>query len=76
MALAGIFALFHGHAHGSEIPLAASPVEYALGFILATATLHGIGIALGNKMQNNTLPLQRLSGLAVAMTGVWLMLGS
>ncbi|HUW29567.1 MAG TPA: HupE/UreJ family protein [Sulfuriferula sp.] len=72
--LVGIFALFHGHAHGAELPLAASPVEYALGFILATAALHGIGIALGNYMKNGSLPLLQLSGAAVAATGVWLML--
>ena len=72
--LVGIFALFHGHAHGAELPLAASPVEYALGFILATAALHGIGIALGNHMKKGSLPLLQLSGAAVAATGVWLML--
>lgn len=72
--LVGIFALFHGHAHGAELPLAASPVEYALGFILATAALHGIGIALGNHMKKGSLPLLQLSGAAVAATGFWLML--
>lgn len=72
--LVGIFALFHGHAHGTELPLAASPVEYALGFILATAALHGIGIALGSYMKKGSLPLLQLSGAAVAATGVWLML--
>lgn len=74
MALAGIFALFHGHAHGTEIPLAASPVAYALGFVLATAALHGIGIVLGKYMKHGALPLMQLSGAAVAATGVWLVL--
>lgn len=74
--LVGTFALFHGHAHGTELPLAASPVEYALGFILATAVLHGIGIILGKYMKNSALPWLQLSGAAVAATGVWLMFSS
>jgi urease accessory protein len=43
----GAFAIFHGHAHGSELPSAASPVAYALGFVIATGTLHLIGIGFG-----------------------------
>lgn len=45
MAIAAGFALFHGYAHGQEMPLAALPALYALGFVLATVCLHGIGIA-------------------------------
>ena len=45
MAVAAGFALFHGYAHGLEMPRAASPALYALGFVLASATLHGVGIA-------------------------------
>jgi len=45
-AIAGLFAFFHGHAHGVEAA-AASPIPYAAGFSLATAALHAIGIALG-----------------------------
>ncbi len=44
--LAGLFAIFHGHAHGAEMP-DASGLAYAAGFMLATALLHGVGIALG-----------------------------
>lgn len=47
MALAGAFALFHGHAHGAEMPAGASAFTYAAGFVAATAMLHGIGIAIG-----------------------------
>jgi urease accessory protein len=47
MALVGLFAIFHGHAHGAEMPLDLSGYEYAAGFLLATALLHGAGIALG-----------------------------
>jgi urease accessory protein len=46
MSIVGLFALFHGHAHGSEIQLDASPAFYALGFVIATGTLHVIGIML------------------------------
>ena len=45
MALVGVFAVFHGHAHGAEMPATASGFEYALGFIAATALLHAGGIA-------------------------------
>ncbi len=41
----GAFAVLHGHAHGTEVPETASGIEYMAGFALATATLHGIGIA-------------------------------
>ncbi|ARU32328.1 hypothetical protein CAP31_11965 [Sulfuriferula sp. AH1] len=74
--LAGLFALFHGYAHGSEIPLAASPAGYALGFMAATAALHGTGIALGKYMKHGALPWLQLSGTTVAATGVWFMLGN
>jgi urease accessory protein len=47
MALVGIFAIFHGHAHGAEMPVDASGLEYGLGFMLATALLHVVGIGLG-----------------------------
>ena len=47
MALVGAFALFHGHAHGAEIPAGASALTYAAGFVAATAMLHGIGLAIG-----------------------------
>jgi urease accessory protein len=45
MALVGVFAIFHGHAHGAEMPVDASGFEYAAGFIVATALLHAAGIA-------------------------------
>ena len=47
--LVGLFAIFHGHAPGAEMPVDASGLEYAAGFIVATALLHlaGIGAAMG-----------------------------
>jgi urease accessory protein len=47
MAVAGVFALFHGHEHGAAMPEALSGLEYAAGFVLATALLHVAGIAIG-----------------------------
>lgn len=44
-ALVGVFAIFHGHAHGTEMPADSSGLGYALGFIVATALLHVAGIA-------------------------------
>ena len=57
MALVGLFAVFHGHAHGTEMPQDASGYTYAAGFLLATALLHAAGVALG-------LLLGRISALA------------
>lgn len=46
-ALTGMFGLFHGYAHGAEIPSLADPVAYSTGFVLATGSLHVAGIGLG-----------------------------
>jgi urease accessory protein len=45
--LVGAFAIFHGHAHGAELPQAANPLAYGVGFVVATGLLHLFGIALG-----------------------------
>jgi urease accessory protein len=50
-AIVGAFAVFHGHAHGTELPLAANPLTYALGFVVATGALHLAGIAFGLLMK-------------------------
>ncbi len=47
MAMVGFFAVFHGYAHGAEMPRTASGLEYGAGFVLATGMLHAIGIGLG-----------------------------
>ena len=46
-ALVGLFAIFHGHAHGTELPPGQSGLLYSLGFVIATGCLHAIGIAIG-----------------------------
>lgn len=45
--MVGVFAVFHGHAHGTELPTSASPLAYSLGFVVATGLLHLSGIAFG-----------------------------
>src|SRR5258708_38611990 len=43
----GVFAIFHGHAHGAELPGSANPLAYGVGFVVATGLLHLCGIAIG-----------------------------
>ena len=45
--IVGFFAIFHGHAHGTELPVGASGLAYSMGFVVATGTLHAVGIAIG-----------------------------
>ena len=45
--LVGLFALFHGHAHGTELPEGANGTLYSIGFVTSTGLLHGAGIAIG-----------------------------
>jgi urease accessory protein len=46
-ALVGVFAIFHGHAHGTEIPAGQSALLYSVGFVVATGCLHAVGIGIG-----------------------------
>jgi urease accessory protein len=45
--IVGFFAVFHGHAHGAELPAGASGLTYSVGFVAATGTLHAVGIGIG-----------------------------
>jgi urease accessory protein len=45
--IVGVFAIFHGHAHGAELPAGADAVVYSAGFVIATGVLHLCGIAFG-----------------------------
>jgi urease accessory protein len=47
MAIVGLFAVFHGHAHGAEMPENAAGAAYAAGFMIATALLHAVGLGVG-----------------------------
>lgn len=71
--LCASFAVFHGLAHGSEMPLGSSAVGYAIGFALATAALHGIGLVSG--LTARVLPgLHRWGGGLIALFGMALSL--
>jgi urease accessory protein len=74
-ALTGLFALFHGHSHGAEIPAATSGLAYAVGFVVATASLHVCGLGLGMFARKKLpLPALRYAGATVAVAGslLWL----
>ncbi len=75
-ATVAVFALFHGHAHGTEVAENIGGIEYMAGFALATATLHavGIGMALG-LTQARMRGVVRTAGAACALVGVGLMTG-
>ncbi len=71
-AMVGFFAFFHGHAHGGELG-AAGAWEFALGFMLATAVLHALGIAAGLVLARASgRMLTRIAGAATALGGLWL----
>jgi urease accessory protein len=69
--LVGAFAIFHGHAHGTELPAGANALAYALGFVIATGLLHlaGIGFGLLTKYPNGRRAV-RAAGGAIAIAGV------
>ncbi|MDI4666012.1 HupE/UreJ family protein [Xanthobacter autotrophicus] len=79
MAVVGFFAIFHGHAHGTEMPLDASGLSYGLGFMSATALLHlaglGLGMAIGRFGETHGARYVRGAGAAVAVTGLGLVTG-
>ena len=47
VVIVGVFAIFHGHAHGTELPPGSSGLYYSIGFVMATGTLHALGITIG-----------------------------
>ena len=71
-AIVAVFAVFHGFAHGTEIPSLADPVAYSTGFMLATGSLHLAGIGLGsiNTLRGGTL-ITRAIGAAIALAGLY-----
>jgi urease accessory protein len=72
LALIAIFAVFHGYAHGQELPEAADPAAYSTGFVMATGLIHvagiGIGLALGKLFEGK---LARGLGGAIAVGGLY-----
>jgi urease accessory protein len=73
MAIVGLFAFFHGHSHGTEMPANAVGYAYGVGFALATALLHACGIGIGTLAQQSAkLPVIRFAGAAIAGAGICL----
>ena len=72
----GVFAIFHGHAHGTELPQAVDPLTYAIGFVLATGLLHLLGIAFGLLVRWPAGKVAvRAGGAAIALIGVAFLTG-
>jgi urease accessory protein len=74
--IVGAFAIFHGHAHGTELPSAANPLVYSLGFVIATGLLHLCGIAFGLVVRwpAGKIAVQAGGGL-IALAGVGFLTG-
>jgi urease accessory protein len=72
LILIAYFALCHGYAHGAELPLAADPADYAIGFVLATGMIHlfgiGVGLGLNKPMQGR---LSRGLGALIGIGGIY-----
>lgn len=73
MLLVGFFALFHGYAHGHEMPAAVSAVSFSVGFVLATVLLHALGIAAGLLLQKQPR-LVTFAGSAIAACSLFFFL--
>ena len=74
--LVGVFAIFHGHAHGTELPGAANPLAYSAGFVISTGMLHLSGIAFGLLVR---WPVGRIAvrtcGVIISLAGVGFLTG-
>lgn len=79
MALVGFFAIFHGHAHGAEMPENASGLAYGVGFVCATALLHavgiGLGLAIGYAGQEFSRRIVQVGGGAMTVAGIAILAG-
>lgn len=77
MGLVGFFAIFHGHAHGAEMPESTSGLAYGMGFVAATAALHALGIAAGLAIGRTGFArrITQIGGAAAALVGAALFAG-
>ena len=74
--IVGAFAIFHGHAHGTELPNAANPLTYSIGFVLSTGLLHLFGIAFGLLVRWPSGKIAvRAGGGLIALCGVGFLTG-
>jgi urease accessory protein len=75
LSLVGVFALFHGYAHGRELPDGANALLFSLAFVAATGLLHLVGILLGElRRWPMGRRLVQLVGAAITISGVWFLL--
>ena len=70
-SIVGLFAAFHGYAHGAEMPLLSTPWLYGIGFVLSTAALHGTGLLLGQGLHKQVMWL-RAVGILIVASGAWM----
>ncbi len=77
LAIIAVFAVFHGWAHGKELPESASALWYSVGFVLGTGMLHALGVAIGvvHRWKPGRAGL-RFGGAAVAAVGVYFLWGA
>lgn len=75
--LVGLFGLYHGYAHGAEMPADASGFAYGVGFLAATAMLHiagiGLGLGIAQLAKSSATRFARAGGAAIALAGVALL---
>lgn len=76
LAIVAAFGVFHGYAHGAELPATAAPAAYTAGFVICTGLLHLGGIALGLiKALPRGTEVLRASGGLIALVGIWILVG-
>ncbi|ULR42231.1 HupE/UreJ family protein [Rhizobium sp. K102] len=79
LGMVGLFAVFHGHAHGAEMPEDAAGLAYAAGFMIATGLLHGAGLALsyviGRAGERRSIFVTRAAGCVAALSGLGILAG-
>ena len=74
-SIVGLFAVFHGYAHGAEMPQLSTPWVYGIGFMLSTAALHGLGLLLGSGLHKKAAGLRAI-GILIIASGGWMMVGA
>ena len=75
--IVGAFAIFHGHAHGTELPNAVSPLVFSIGFVIGTGLLHLAGIAIGELTRWSWGEyVVRAGGGVIALIGLTFLLGA
>ena len=73
MMITGMFAVFHGYAHGAEMPMEAAAAQYCLGFVSATVLLHGLGLTIGTVLRHRQM-MHRWAGAGFSIAGIVLSL--